>query len=71
VQQLHLCRLRNLSDPASLQASQAEHEQIHDALAAGDGESARRLLHEHVGQAWRRLQQQAEAAAPAKKEPAP
>jgi DNA-binding GntR family transcriptional regulator len=66
VQQLHLCRLRNLSDPASLQASQAEHEQVHDALAAGDGVAAQQLLHDHVGQAWQRLQRQAAAAASAK-----
>jgi DNA-binding GntR family transcriptional regulator len=55
VQQLHLSRLRNLSSPAGMQASMAEHAQIVDALAAADAARCAQLMAEHVTASHRRL----------------
>jgi DNA-binding GntR family transcriptional regulator len=56
VQQLHLWRLKNLSQPVGMAASIAEHEAIAKALREGDATAAGRLLAEHVGAAWQRLE---------------
>jgi len=55
VQQLHLSRLKNLSSPASLQASMAEHAQIVAALAAADATRCAQLMAEHVTASHARL----------------
>lgn len=55
VQQLHLSRLKNLSHDVGMQASMVEHEQIVEALAAGDGERAQSLLAHHVSASHGRL----------------
>ena len=58
VQQLHLWRLKNLSQPVGMAASIAEHEAIAKAVREGDCARAGRLLAEHVGAARRRLEPQ-------------
>jgi DNA-binding GntR family transcriptional regulator len=55
VQQLHLARLRNLSDRASMQASQDEHQAVLAALEAGQAARCQALLTAHVTHAHRRL----------------
>lgn len=55
VQKLHLSRLRSLSRGLAMQTSIQEHQQIVQALAAGDPAAARQLLTRHVGDAHRRL----------------
>lgn len=57
VQQLHLSRLKNLSQDIGMQASHAEHEQIVAALAAGDAERCCALQEQHVTAAHDRLLQ--------------
>ncbi len=56
VQQLHLWRLKNLSQPVGMAASIAEHEAIAKAVREGDAATAGRLLAEHVGAARQRLE---------------
>lgn len=56
VQQLHLWRLKNLSQPIGMAASIAEHQAIAKAVRVGDPERAGRLLADHVGAARLRLQ---------------
>jgi DNA-binding GntR family transcriptional regulator len=56
VQQLHLWRLKNLSDPIGMAASVAEHEAIAKAVREGDSARAGRLLADHVGAARQRLE---------------
>lgn len=55
VQKLHLSRLRSLSRGLAMQTSIQEHQQIVQAIAAGDTAAARALLARHVGDAHRRL----------------
>lgn len=55
VQQLHLARLRNLSDRSSMKASQDEHQAILAALTAGDAARCQALQAEHVTTSYRRL----------------
>lgn len=55
VQQLHLSRLKNLSQDLGMQLSMAEHEQIVAAIAAGDAERCRALQEAHVSSAYTRL----------------
>lgn len=57
VQQLHLWRLKNLSQPAGMLASIEEHERIVRAIRAGDAERAESLLATHVVAAHERLAQ--------------
>jgi DNA-binding FadR family transcriptional regulator len=59
VQQLHLARLKNLSQDTGMQASMVEHRAILDALAAGDAEACRTLLVSH-GKASRERREQKE-----------
>lgn len=56
VQQLHLWRLKNLSQPVGMAASIAEHDAIAKAVREGDPSRAGRLLADHVGAAHQRLQ---------------
>jgi len=56
VQQLHLWRLKNLSQPVGMAASIAEHEAIAKAVREGDSATAGRLLADHVGAARQRLE---------------
>jgi DNA-binding GntR family transcriptional regulator len=58
VQQLHLWRLKNLSQPVGMAASIAEHVAIAKAVREGDSARAGRLLADHVGAALRRLEPQ-------------
>lgn len=58
VQQLHLWRLKNLSQPVGMAASIAEHEAIAKAVRDGDPAAAGRLLADHVGAARQRLEPQ-------------
>ena len=55
VQQLHVSRLRNLSDPAGMRASITEHRAIHAALVAGDADELQALQAAHVHEAHARL----------------
>jgi DNA-binding GntR family transcriptional regulator len=55
VQQLHLWRLKNLSQPVGMAASIAEHDAIAKAVREGDPARAGRLLADHVGAARQRL----------------
>lgn len=48
IKELALARRRNLSDREVLVHSSAEHRAILKAIAAGDGASAARLMHEHA-----------------------
>lgn len=66
VQQLHLARLRNLSDRSSMAASQDEHQAILDALATGDAARCQALQSDHVTTSYQRLasRQDPQAAAP-------
>jgi len=56
VQQLHVTRLKNLSQRTGMQLSIAEHQKILEALADGDAARCRLLLMAHVSSALRRLQ---------------
>ncbi len=55
VRELGLYRRRNLSEAAVLPHSVAEHRQILKAIAAGDGETAGRLMYEHVVESKERM----------------
>jgi DNA-binding GntR family transcriptional regulator len=59
VQQLHLARLKNLSQDTGMQASMVEHRAILEALAAGDADRCRALLLSH-GKASRERREQKE-----------
>lgn len=62
VQKLHLSRLRSLSSGLGMRTSIQEHQQIVQAIAAGDAAGARQLLTRHVADAHRRLSESAPAA---------
>lgn len=62
VQQLHLSRLKNLSQDTGMQASIQEHEAVLAALAEGDAAGCQALLQSHVGASFGRLQQDGAAA---------
>jgi DNA-binding GntR family transcriptional regulator len=47
VKEAHLFRRRSLMSPAAMQASNAEHRRIIDAIAAGDAAAARAAAEEH------------------------
>jgi DNA-binding GntR family transcriptional regulator len=55
VQQLHLSRLKNLSQDIGMQASMAEHREIVAAITAGDPARAQALLSTHVTASHGRL----------------
>jgi DNA-binding GntR family transcriptional regulator len=61
VQQLHVSRLRNLSDAAAVKASIAEHRAIHAALVAGEVETLQALQIGHVNDAHARLRARRDA----------
>lgn len=61
VQQLHVSRLRNLSDAAAVKASIAEHRAIHAALVAGDAQGLQALQIAHVNDAHARLRARRDA----------
>jgi DNA-binding GntR family transcriptional regulator len=48
IKETHLLRQRSLVSPARMNESNAEHAALVQALAAGDGERARRLAEEHA-----------------------
>jgi len=56
VQQLHLWRIQNLSQGLAMAASVAEHEQILQAIRAGDRARSEALMAAHVHTAYERLQ---------------
>lgn len=60
-QELHLFRRRGLVGEGSMAVSHAEHRAILDALAARDGERARRLMAEHILTGKTRLMKLVEA----------
>jgi DNA-binding GntR family transcriptional regulator len=62
VQQLHVSRLRNLSDLPGMRASIAEHRAIHAALVAGDAQGLQALLVAHVNGAHFRLRARRDGA---------
>jgi DNA-binding GntR family transcriptional regulator len=55
IQQLHLCRLKNLSKSLSRQASMEEHRSIVQAIALGQATKTKRLLTTHVTSAEHRF----------------
>jgi DNA-binding GntR family transcriptional regulator len=55
IQQLHLCRLQNLSKALARKASIDEHEAIADAISRGDSKRARSLMYAHVYSAEKRF----------------
>lgn len=55
VQQLHLARLKNLSQDVGMQASIAEHVDIVQALRSADPVRSEALMSHHVGDAYGRL----------------
>lgn len=57
VQQLHLSRLKNLSQDIGMKISLLEHEQIVAALAEGDAERCRTLQQAHVSASHTRLRE--------------
>lgn len=56
VKELHLFRQRGLNSPESMAKSNREHKAIVDAIAAGDGASARECAEAHVANAKQRWQ---------------
>jgi DNA-binding GntR family transcriptional regulator len=56
VQQLHLWRVRNLSEGIAMAASVAEHEEILEAIRSGDSARCERLMASHVNTAHGRLE---------------
>jgi DNA-binding GntR family transcriptional regulator len=64
VQQLHVSRLRNLSDLPGMRASITEHRAIHAALVAGNAQQLQALLVTHVNDAHARLRARRETATP-------
>jgi DNA-binding GntR family transcriptional regulator len=56
VQQLHLWRFQNLSQGLAMAASAAEHDEILEAIRAGDGARAEALMASHVHTAHGRLE---------------
>jgi DNA-binding GntR family transcriptional regulator len=55
VQKLHVARLRNLSSPQAMQASQSEHTAILQAIELGQADDAYRLAYAHVTSAGQRF----------------
>jgi DNA-binding GntR family transcriptional regulator len=64
VQQLHVSRLKNLSRDIGMQISLVEHQQIVDAIAAGDAGRAESLQVSHVTAAHGRLVERLDVASP-------
>lgn len=64
VQQLHVSRLRNLSDLPGMRASIAEHRAIQAALVAGNAQGLQVLLAAHVNDARVRLRARLDSAPP-------
>lgn len=64
VQQLHLARLKSLSQGLNMQASITEHAQIAQAIGQGDADLTRQLLTAHVHSAFQRLQKSTASPAP-------
>ncbi len=56
VQQLHLWRIQNLSQGLAMAASAAEHDEILQAIRAGDAARAEKLMASHVHTAHGRLE---------------
>jgi DNA-binding GntR family transcriptional regulator len=48
IKETHLLRQSSLTDPVRMRESNGEHAEIVAAMAAGDGEAARRLAEAHA-----------------------